>query len=99
MTPLSTLLQQRDIVKKPRSARASIISMIADKLKEERGKKTYYLVGTTKKTLSPITDKLVAIRTAHLKSLTDLYYLYSTCKNSLSFSKAFWFHTKTTVAA
>ena len=80
-------------VKRPRSKRAVLIQDIADKLKAER--EDYYIKDGKKIKLKPLTDRQIAIRVSHYDE-QQLEDLFSVCKHSKNFSKAFWFITRTT---
>lgn len=85
-------------IKRPRSERASVVSMFVDKLKAERGDAKFYVKDEKRIPLKPINSSLIAIRLSHFH-INDLYYIYSICKDAKSFGKMFWFITRTKVLA
>lgn len=96
MKSISSLVSERPAATttKTQSERGYVIGLIAEKLKSERLAKPFYWKDKKKVHLKPISDRLVAIRTSHLKKVDDLYYLLSVCKDSKSFSQAFFYWTK-----
>lgn len=96
MQSISQLVSDRftNQTTKTSSERGYVIGLIAQKLKAERIAKPYYFKGNKKIMLKPISDRMVAIRVAHLKTVEDLYYLYSICKQSKTFSQGFFYWTK-----
>jgi hypothetical protein len=67
-----------------RSEREELITYFFDNLKEPYR-------AFTKRALTP---RLVAIKLAHIKNLSDLYYLKSVCSDSDNFSWTFWSRIK-----
>lgn len=102
MIEINSVLGKFYEIKRPRSERASVVKMFVDKLIADRGDKKFYIKGEGKDIkripLKPIDAKLVGIRLAHFGT-SDLYYIYSICKDARSFEKMFWFMTRTKVLA
>lgn len=82
---------------KTRSERGYVIGLITEKLKLERLAHPFYYKDKKKINLKPISERMVAIRVSHLKNVDDLYYLYSICKQSKTFSQGFFYWTKQTI--
>ena len=97
ITGIKTMLDNFHRVKRCSSPRQQLIKDFYDRLVKERGSATSYLKDGKRVKLKPYTPKGVAIRMGHFKGLKDLEDLYSSCKHSKSFEKAWWYLTKVTV--
>lgn len=97
MLSIQDLLKVRDTKTKANSERAYVIGEIAQQLRIDRLANPFYIKNGKKVKLPEIKDHVVAIRVSYIKSVNDLYYLLSSCKQAKSFSKMFWYLTKTTV--
>lgn len=98
MLEIKNVLDKFYEVKRPRSERAVIVKMFLDRLLAERGDDRFYVKDKKRIPLKPINPKMVAVRLRYI-STSDLYYVYSICKDATSFSKMFWFMTRTKVLA
>lgn len=94
MLEIKSVLDKFNDIKAPQSERATIVKQFVDRLSAERNAKPFYIKDGKRVSLKPISARTVAIRISYVKT-SDLYYIYSICKDARSFSEMFWFMTRT----